>query len=225
MPISELNFCILEVARDFLFVEDTDFYPAEIWEGFEEALYLFLTDNEIEVLNYRYGTEEFCSFSVDKRRSIMSDLVLRFNRSEFCAEMDTTMKALESVIFSMNTHSHFIENSADTDAFVKASLAKIGLSHLPGAIGECNFDSQIGNFPVYVWRSSEVAMPRRVLQEMLDAAVASGFARFFVVAQPRLTAELPVNMPGYIPYAFIPLLNEAHENSGFATNVEPLMMS
>lgn len=224
MPSSDLKFNILNVARDLLFVEDTDFYPAEIWEEFREALYLFLTDNEIEVLNYRYGDVDFCSFSVENRRRILSDLVLRFNRSEFYSEMDATMKAHESAIFAINDQNPFVQNRADSEELVLKALANIGLSHLPGSVGECNFDSQIGNFPVYVWRSSEVQMPLRILKDMLNAVAAAGFGRFFVVAPPRLTSELPINAPGFIPYTFIPLLEETPDPGKFDTGDQPFTM-
>ena len=214
MPHSTVQFDTLEVAKDFLFVEDTDFYPKEIWDDFKEALYLFLTDDEIDVLNYRYGTEDFCSFTVDERRRILSALVLRFNRSEFCSEMDAVMKNYEAAIFS-NSYDHgFIEETPDSEEFVVESLRRTGLEYRPTTIGNCTFDSRIGNFPVYVWRFREVNMPLRVLESLLELVSAEGFGRFFIVAHPRMTMDLPISIAGCIPYTFIPLIDGPNDPGG-----------
>ncbi len=211
MPNPSIDFNIFEIARDFLFVEDTEFYPVEIWEDFEEALYLFLTDDEIEVLNYRYGDKDFCTFSVENRRRILSDLILRFNRSEFYSEMDATMKAFESELFSLGGDLPIADNRSDSTDYVRSALTKLGLNYQPGSLGNFSFDSQIGNFPVYVWRHNEVAMPLSILLDLLDKSVVAGFGRLFIVAPPLLTADLPVSIPGCIPHTFIPLLAESQD--------------
>lgn len=209
MGNSAVNFNIFDIVRDFLFVEEADFYPDEIWEDFGEAFYLFLTDDEIEVFNYRYGTDDFCRFSVDKRRRILSDLVLRFNRSEFYTEMDSIMKNCERAIFSDYQDDESASETNVSEDFVRNSLMRLGLDYLPASIGSLEFDSQIGNFPVYVWRSSEVPMPIRTLEKMLGYAADSGFSRFFIVAQPRLIVDLPISIDGCIPFTFIPLIDQS----------------
>ncbi|MCB1025039.1 MAG: hypothetical protein KDB79_11640 [Acidobacteria bacterium] len=203
-----VTFSILEIAKDLLFVEEADFYPDEIWEDFAEAFYLFLTDDEIEVLNYRYGTDDFCEFSVDKRRRILSDLALRFHRSEFYSEMDSIMKNCEREMFADHNDDQAARGRTFSDDFVRNSLMRLGLDHLPGSIGGLEFDSQIGNFPVYVWRSSEVPMPVATLTKMLKAAADEGFSRFFIVAQPRAIVDLPVSIEGCIPFTFIPIADQ-----------------
>ncbi len=208
MGDSAVNFDIFDIVRDFLFVEEADFYPDEIWEDFEEAFYLFLTDDEIEVLNYRYGSDDFCRFSVDKRRRILSDLVLRFNRSEFYTEMDSIMKNCERAMFSDYQDDEAESKTNVSEDFVRNSLTRLGLEYMPTTIGNLDFDSQIGNFPVYVWRSSELPMPVSSLEKMLRRAADEGFSRFFIVSQPRLIVDLPISIDGYIPFTFIPLIDQ-----------------
>ena len=224
MPNPDIKFDIRKVAADFLFVEDADFYPPEIFEEFEEALYLFLTDDELEVLNYRYGTEEFCSFSVDKRRRILSDFSLRFMRSEFYSEMDTTMKEYEASMFSSPYHGEFSDEPAYSNEFVKNALVRIGLEYAPGSVGECNYDSYIGNFPVYVWRFREIPMPERILRGILSIAAREGFGRFFLVADPKLTAGIPTQIQGFIPFTIIPLIEEPFDGGGRGLDEQYLPM-
>ena len=209
MPNSSLKFDILAIVRDFLFVEETDFYPDEIWSDFEEAFYLFLTDDEIEVLNYRYGSEDFCPFSVEKRRRILSDLVLRFNRSEFFSEMDSMLKTHESAVFEISGGLKSVDTDGGSEGFVRKSLNNLGLDYRPKSVGNCDFDAFIGEFPVYVWRFNQVDMPHSVLENLLRNAAAEGFGRFFIVAHPKLTQELPASIEGAIPYSFIPLIDES----------------
>ncbi len=221
MQNSFIKFDIREFAGDFLFVEDFDFYPAEIWAEFEEALYSFFQDDEIDVLNYRYGDVDFCSFSLDERRRILSDLVVRFTASKFYSEMDETMKSCESTIFSYYDQPQDVANRTNTSELAKNSLAKIGLPYKPATVGKCSFDSMIGDFPVYVWRSNDVKMPQSVLLSLLKEASVVGFERFFIVARARLTIQLPVTIAGCIPYTFIPLIDETRENDGTERNDQP----
>ncbi|MEZ5344824.1 MAG: hypothetical protein R2681_04620 [Pyrinomonadaceae bacterium] len=209
MADSAVKFGISDIIRDFLFVEESDFYPDEIWEDFAEAFELFLTDDEIEVLNYRYGSDDFCRFSVDKRRRILSDLMLRFNRSELFNEMDSTMKNCEREIFSDYQDDGPVNASGVSDGFVRNSLLRLGLEYTPASLGDLDFDSQIGDFPVYVWRSSNVEMPVRALKQMLRNAEDEGFGHFFIVAQPRLIVDLPNSIDGCIPYTFLPLIDQS----------------
>ncbi len=221
MQNSFIKFDFLEFARDFLFVEDFDFYPSEIWEELEEALYSFFSDDEINVLNYRYGDVDFCSFSLDERRQILSNLVVRFTASRFYSEMDETMKSCESAIFSYDDETTYSAKLPNASELAKNSLAKIGLPYEPGTVGKCSFDSKIGDFPVYVWRSSDVKMPQSVLLSLLNEASVVGFERFFIVARARLTFQLPERIAGCIPYSFIPLIDETRENDGTDRNDQP----
>ncbi len=214
------KFDILRFASDLLFVEDTDFYPHQIWKDFEEALFLFLTDEEISLLSYSYGKHDYCRFSISERRKILSGLFTRLRNSNLFAEMDSLMSEYETDFLIAGFKDDSAYESNDRQEFVRSVLSNLGLPYLPETLGDLSFDSKIGNYPVYVWKFREVSMPLSVLNEILNSAADSGFGRFFVVASPRLTQKLPTTIKGCIPFTFIPLIEESVERGfEFPTHV------
>lgn len=214
------KFDILRFASDLLFVEDTDFYPHQIWKDFEEALFLFLTDEEISLLSYSYGKHDSCRFSISERRKILSGLFTRLRNSNLFAEMDSLMSEYETDFLIAGFKDDSAYESNDRQEFVRSALSNLGLPYLPETLGDLSFDSKIGNYPVYVWKLREVSMPLSVLNDILNSAADSGFGRFFVVANPRLTQKLPTTIKGCIPFTFIPLIEESVERGfEFPTHV------
>ncbi len=211
LPDSSIKFNILDLARDFLFLEDVDFYPSELWTDFQEALYLFLTEDEIEALNYRYGNVDESRFSVDETRRILSGLMFRFIGSEFYEEMNSIMTGLESAEQLVTHVRELTPLQRKEIAIVIGALEKIGIDYSPGAAGRFEYDAMISRFPVYVWRESDTPVPLRILKRMLEDAAEEGFGRFFMVANPRLTVDLPRAVEGCIPHTFIPLIDETFE--------------
>ena len=215
MAASLGKFDFLKFASDLLFIEDTNFYPRHIWKDFEEALLLFLTDEEISMLCYRYGNLDYCPFSISERRKILSGLFTRLRNNDLLAEMDSLLSAYEAD-FLMGGFVDKSNNEAyDQQDFTRSALSNLGLEYLPQTLGDLSFDSKIGAYPVYVWKFREVSMPLRVLNNLLTKAAENGFGRFFVVVNPHLITELPTQINGCIPYTFIPLIEETVEQTGF----------
>ncbi len=201
MPNPDLHFDIVKIARELLFIEEFEIYPSEIWDDFREALYLFLHDDEIRVLNHRFASEE-CEFSFEQRRRILSNLMVRFQESELFDEMDATLRFYENEIFEdILTGTPQVEGSV---SFVKETLNRLGIKDQPGRKGNLSYDAMIDSFPICVWRSRESAIPIEALLSMLDAAARAGFGRLFLVAHSSLISNLPPKLDGYIPFTVVP---------------------
>lgn len=217
MPELAANIRILDLLRDFLFIEDVDFYPRRMWEDFEDALSLFLTDEEIAVINYRYGDEDFCEFQVGERRRILFDLFARLRESRLFDEMNSLMAHYE------NSYSLPIQTigggseaafSLETQEFVRKCLSMHGLPNRPGVVGDFSFDSKIGEYPVIVWRFSEYEVKLDMLKDLLERASHSGFRRLILLAMPRLTVSIPENVEGHIPYTLLPVIEKEQKPIG-----------
>ncbi|MFV0389936.1 MAG: hypothetical protein ACK5NT_14425 [Pyrinomonadaceae bacterium] len=206
MPASEFKFEIMIAAREFLFVESDELYPYELWDEFGEALFLFLTDDEIDVLNFRFGGTETSRFTIEERRLILAKLKIRFYESALFDEMQQTMYSYESEFESelVALHSANEENFG----FVDEKLKSVGIAHKPDSRRGFNFDAEIGGFPVYVWRFREVDVPLESLREMLQRAAFAGFSRFFLVVHIGLTRTIPAVIEGCIPFTVVPWFDD-----------------
>ncbi|REJ76208.1 MAG: hypothetical protein DWQ47_11375 [Acidobacteria bacterium] len=231
MPEFAATTRLQDLLIDLLFIEDADFYPSEMWEDFADAISLFLNAEEIELVNYRYGNEDFCSFEVGERRRILRDLFTRFRESRLFDEMNSVMSDHEGTPSAgressgLKLVSPLPENSVTDDSrtfgseiangagdFVRSCLEAHGLEYCPGSAGEFRYDSKMGNDPVVVWRFSEYEMKPAILEDLLEKASENGFERLIVAAIPRLTADLPKALAGRIPYTFLPVIED--ESSG-----------
>ena len=214
--MSELsrNIRIIDFLRDFFYIEDIDYYPRAMWEDFEDALSLFLNDDEIAVINYRYGDAEFCEFHVGERRRILFDLFARLRESRLFDEMNSLMSHYENSFslpiktFGEETSEAF---SLEAEDFVRRCLAMHGLPYHPGVSGDFSYDSKIGDFPVIVWRFSEYEVKLDMLKDLLKRASESGFRRLILLAMPRLTLSIPKDVPDHIPYTFLPVIEREKE--------------
>ena len=183
MTTSLNNFDFLKFARDLLFIEDMDFYPQHIWKDFEEALLVFLTDEELSMLSYRYGNQDYCPFSISEKRKILSSLFARLRNNDLLIEMDSLLSDYEAD-FLMDGFVDTPNNKTyDQQEFTRSALANLGLEYMPQTLGDFSVDSMIGAYPVYVWKFREVSLRLRVLNNLLIKAAENGFGRFFVVVK------------------------------------------
>ncbi len=214
MPDLSTNISILDFLRDFLFIEDIDYYPRTMWEDFEDALSLFLNDDEIAVINYRYGGAEYCDYPVGERRRILIDLFSRLRESRLFDEMNSLLAHYENS-FSLPIKTLGDEGdeafSLETEDFVRRCLALHALPYEPGVVGDFSFDSKIGRFPVIVWRFSEYAVKLEMLKDLLKRASENGFERLILLAMPRLTVGIPKDVEDHIPYTFLPVIEAEKE--------------
>ncbi|HUF03125.1 MAG TPA: hypothetical protein VMM38_03025 [Aridibacter sp.] len=211
MPELAENIRILDLLRDILFIEDVDFYPRNMWEDFEDAISMFLNDEEIAVINYRYGEDDFCEFQVGERRRILLDLSARLRESRLFDEMNSLMAHYEnsfSLPVSTMGGAGDLAFSLETQEFVRRCLSMHGLPYDPGVAGDFSFDSRIGEYPVIVWRFSECEMKLEMLKDLLKRAAESGFRRLILLAMPRLTLSIPKEIEGHIPYTFLPVIEK-----------------
>lgn len=209
MPELAQNIRILDFLRDFLLIEDVDFYPARMFEDFEDALSLFLQDDEVEVINYRYGDGDFCRFEIGERRRILFDLFARLCKSRLFEEMNSLMAHYEnSFALPVSTLGNGTEAAfnLETEGFVRRCLSMHGLPYHPGVAGDFSYDSKIGDFPVIVWRFSEYEVRLDLLKDLLNRASENGFRRLILLAMPRLTVSIPEEVEGHIPYTFLPVI-------------------
>ncbi len=209
MPELSENIRILDFLRDFLYIEDVDHYPRTMWEDFEDALSLFLNEDEIAVINYRYSDIDYCEYPITERRRILFDLFSRLRESRLFDEMNSLLAHYEnSFSFPIRTLGDDTEKalSLETEDFVRRCLAMHGLPYAPGVTGDFSFDSKIGGFPVIVWRFSEYAVKLDMLKDLLTRASESGFERLILLAMPRLTLGIPKNVEDHIPYTFLPVI-------------------
>lgn len=217
MPELSENIRILDFLRDFLYIEDIDFYPRTMWEDFEDALSLFLNDDEIAVINFRYGDDEYCEIPITERRKILFDLFARLRESRLFNEMNSLLAHYEnSFAFPVRTLGDEGEEafSLEAEDNVRRCLAMHGLPYEPGVIGDFSYDSRIGGYPVIVWRFSEYAVKLDMLKDLLKRASENGFERLILLAMPRLTVGIPKDVAGHIPYTFLPIIEAEKEMTG-----------
>lgn len=214
MPELATDIRIRELICDLLFIEDADFYPESMWEDFTDAISLFLNADEIDVVNYRYGNDDFCRLEVGERRRILAGLFARFIASRLSGEMDSVLaeyedpsaSAVEPVVAA--AFDRGAKPGLNPGTFVRNCLEAQGLHFEPGTAGGLSFDSRIGETPVIVWRFSEYELTVPVLDDLLVRAQRAGFERLFLIAKAHLTRELPKEIPDRIPFTILPALGK-----------------
>lgn len=167
-----------------LFVDEPDLYPAEIWSYFTEALYAILSEEDVKLLESKFGSAEADSPSREK----LIDLFNRLRGSDFISEMLETLRMVESNNFQTAGAADTTLTEAQSEFDEVGSTGRLKIKGF-------TFDSTVDGNPMHIWKFSELKLPILLLEEMVEAVISAGYERLFLCIPNELVCKIPDGVP------------------------------
>lgn len=188
----DVNLNIHRLAREMLFIQSAEQYSNQIWEEFAESLEIFLSGEELDLLEKWYGLMP-SSTSVSLMESErLANISGKIRKSDFWSEILDELKSIDLPMISPNK-----ENVRQMPKPVrKQSPEKLsgrlkildfyGIEYCPQQIGDVNFVAVHEGSPVFLWHSTVLPMNKEYISYLLESVATSGYERVLIIIKSRL---------------------------------------